>query len=386
MSTSLTPGPTRALTLPCPLMLSSRIDVHSKFFPGVALDDVVRVLSGCRNREAEWEGAGILGNGIVVDHELNEVAVFAKRWIPVEMGLRSLIVHHLFAGDPIAVFVDDNHAVAPGEPNIGARNTGAQDRELQGALEPPRLIHIAELRAERLPDINKVTCARRNRARGKDRTAQEVEGKGRVLRKSAPFRKQHPFSRGSQVRFRPEAREHRLRRLRCSDRPLARDAPAEAGHHSDLSRPASARLPPLIRLVPGPNWIFTATVRSFVFRKIRVVIGIGKIWLAAEAERWLNPRKERTPLFEFIDRDISGVIKRRDHVVVVLQQTEGWRFWIVQLRIQRRAIYLSASSRGSVFPAARILELFGIRSFRTGDQRGATGICGSLKHQNFRPA
>ena len=121
---------------------------------------------------------------LVPDLDEHEVRVLAGGRVPLEEGLRELVVGQLLVDHAAAALVDEQHRVA-GDAEHAAQRRVALDRLLQRHRAHPGVVHVAQLGAERRADADEVALVGQRRAAAEDRRAEVVAAQLDVVREAA---------------------------------------------------------------------------------------------------------------------------------------------------------------------------------------------------------
>ena len=110
---------------------------------------------------------------LVPDLDEHEVRVLAGQRVPAEERLGELVVRQLLVDDAVPGLVDEQHRVA-GDGEHPDELGVARERLLERDRAHPRVVHVAQLRAERPGDAHEVALVRDRRAAAVDRRGEEV--------------------------------------------------------------------------------------------------------------------------------------------------------------------------------------------------------------------
>src|SRR6185437_6050601 len=131
----------------------SGVEVGGQLAEGGPGHHVVDLLP--REGQRAAAGGGVVGDGVVVDVEQQQVGVLEPAGVPFEVDLGSFVVGGLLVDHPPPVPVDVDHGVTERERHPGGHFGGTQ-RVLEDHLGPPGVAHVAELGADGQADADEV--------------------------------------------------------------------------------------------------------------------------------------------------------------------------------------------------------------------------------------
>ena len=177
---------------------------------------------------------GVVLAALIPDLDQDEVGELAGERVPAEELLGELVVGELLVDDAPAVLVDEDHRVARDREHAD-HVRAPRDRLLERDRAHPRVVHVAQLRADRRRDADEVALVRDRRTAAVDRLGEEVLAQLAVVREPAGG-EDHGLARPHAQRALGVGR-----RLDAHDRAAGRDEPLHAVAGADVDAVALRR-------------------------------------------------------------------------------------------------------------------------------------------------